>query len=396
MPNIIDANGLQVKSLPEITLDLQTAYRAIYGSSINLGSNTPDGQLIGILAQNISDLLQLMVAINSSFSIDSVFGVLLDQRVAMSGVKRKAGTYTTAWVTVTVSQALNLVGAGPDPLNPIAGAFTVADGAGNQYQLIGNHSFVAAGSANLLFRSVVLGQIQTSDNTIQNIVTTQLGVSDVNNPDTSMDTEGLPEETDPQLKLRRANSFALQAVGPSASIRAALLQVADITDAYVVENNTNATVNTVPAYSCWIIVGGGTAPEIAQAIYAKKGSGSPMKGSVSQNVAQPQGDFFTAKWDVRIGQVLTLRATLNPKIPGTTFDLITDATKLANALIYKLGQHPCIGDIIQALAVIEPNAVLSVVNVSKDAGTTWADIVAPNDAQHYFTVAAVNITLTQG
>ncbi len=45
------------------------------------------------------------------------------------------------------------------------------------------------------------------------------------------------------------------------------------------------------------------------------------------------------------------------------------------------------------MAIIEPRAILSVVNVSTD-GSTWENIVSPSDAQHYFTLSATNIALT--
>lgn len=394
MPNLLDANGLQVKTVDEITTELTDSYKQIYGSDINVGSNSPDGQLIGILAQNVRDVLELLLQVYNSFSIDSAFGTTLDSRVAMSGIQRNAGTYTMAEVDVTVSEALTLLGLDDLLVNPNDTVFTVADDAGNEFQLVATQIFGAAGTATLTFKSSVIGQIQTTANTIQTIVTAQLGVTSVNNPTTASDVEGLPEETDPQLKIRRAASFYLQAVGPADAIRAALLEVDDILDAYVVENNTGAPVSGVPAHSIWVIVNGGLDIEIAQVIYTKKDPGCGMFGANSQIVVRPQGNSFTAYWDDALTQVLTIRATLVPKIPGETFDLPADAIALANALIYKLGQSPNIGDVVVAMQAIEPNAILTTVNVSKDGGGTWEDIVSPDTAQYYFTVNSVDITLT--
>lgn len=394
MPNILDANGLQVTTVPEITASLTAAFQAIYGSDINVGSNSPDGQLIGILAQNIQDVLETLLQVYNSFNPDSAFGTVLDARVAMNGIQRKDGTFTQAQVAVTVSQALTLLGLDAVLSNPNLTAFTVADDAGNQFQLVTTHAFVGAGTTTLTFQSAVIGQIQTTANTIQTVVTSQLGVTSVNNPTTASDIEGLPEETDPQLKIRRAASFYLQAVGPADALRAALLNVSDISDAYVVENDTNGTVNTVPAHSIWVIVNGGTFPEIANVIYTKKAPGCGMKGSNSQIVVRPQGNSFTAQWDAALTQTLTIRATLVPKIPGQTFDLVKDKNALADVLLYKLGQSPNIGDIVVAMQLIEPEAILSVVNVSKDAGVTWENIVSPDTAQKYFVTSPANITLS--
>src|ERR1035437_4247051 len=393
MPNVLDAAGLQVATVPEITANLQAGFQSVYGADINVDSNSPDGQIIGIFAQNSSDILRLLVQVYNSFSPDSAFGVTLDSRVAISGVARKKGTYTLAIVAVTTTQALNLLGAGTDPANPVANAFSVADNAGNQYVLVTSYAFGRATTTSLTFRSLVIGQIQTTPTTIQTIVTTQTGVSGVNNPTVAGDTEGLPEETDPQLKIRRAASYYLQAQGPADSLRAALINTADISDAYVVQNDTSGVVDGVPAYSLWIIVAGGTAAEIAQVIYTKKAPGCPMKGAVTYNVVRPQGNTFTAAWDAAIAQPLYIRATLTPRIAGQTFDVVADGIALAAALIYKLGQSPNIGDVVLAMQTIEPGAILSVVNVSTD-GATWENIVSSSDAQHYFSVIAANVVLS--
>jgi hypothetical protein len=463
MPNILDANGLQVATVPEITLNLQTAWQNIYGSDVNVNANSPDGQVIGIMAQNSSDILQLLVQVYNSFHPDNAFGTTLDARVAMNGIQRKAGSYTEAHVQVTVAAALTLTGQDALLLNPNAVVFAVADNAGNQFQLQQTYAFGAAGTVTLTFVAVNIGPVQTVANTIQTIATPQLNVVSVNNPSFSVSTTGnttvgqpqitgipstagmtagmtladtaanfpvgttvvsvdsstqitvsnnasgttaadpitvatppdvigLPQETDPQLKIRRGNSFELQAVGPTDSIRAALLNLADVADAYIVENDTAGTVGGVPPNSIWIIVNGGTNAEIAQAIYSKKAPGCGMKGSVTQNVTRPQGSPFTAQWDVAVGQPLYIRATLFPRIAGQTFNVTADEIALAAALSYKLGQSPCIGDVVLAMNTIEPQAILSEVSVSKD-NVNFINLVSPTNAYNYFTVSAANITL---
>lgn len=205
---------------------------------------------------------------------------------------------------------------------------------------------------------------------------------------------GVPEENDVQLKVRRAQSFYLQTVGPAQAIQAALLAVAGVSDAYVAENVTSAIASGVPAHGVWIIVNGGAAADIGAAIYAKKGPGCDMAGAQSYVVNLPQGNTFTAKWDVALSENFYVRATLNPRVAGQVFDTTADAAALAAALVYKLGQKPSIGDVILAMATIEPNAVLSTVNVSTD-GATWVDIITPTDFQHYFYLPTANVTLTQ-
>lgn len=392
MPNLLDASGLTVNSTTEIVAALTLAFQSIYGAQINVGPNSPDGELIAILAQAIQDNLQLLVQVYNSFAVDSAFGVILDQRVAMSGITRVQGTFTLAYVLVTATQALTIPGQDVLILNPGASVFTVADTAGNQFQLQTSYSFGGAGSASLIFVATTLGQLQTTPNTIQTIITITPGISTVNNPTTANDVQGIPEETDPQLKIRQANSYFLQAVAPADAIRAALLNIPNCVDAYVAENDTAAPALGVPAHGLWIIVNGGSPSAIGTAIYKKKNPGCALVGAQSYAVTRPQGNTFTSLWDNALVETLYIEGTLYPKIVGQQFDVTADGIALAAALTYKLGQKPTAGDAVIAMATIEPLAVLSNVFVSID-GSTWVQIVTPADFQHYFVVTPARITL---
>ena len=389
MPNSLSPFGLTVDKLNEIIANLTLGMQQIYGTDINVDPNSPDGQLINIFAQAVADLNQLLVDVYNGFAVDSAYGSILDQRVALNGIARRQGTFTTTPVLVTATQALTLPGLDQTTVP----AFTVADNAGNKYQLMTSHTFSGAGSSSLTFQAVVIGQVEVLANTITNIVTATLGISTVNNPTISGTSLGVDEETDAQLKVRHAQSFALASTGPADAVSAALLAIPDVTDAYVVENTKDTTVNTVPPHAIWCIVTGGTAAEIAQAIYAKKGIGCDMKGSQSLTIARPNGTSFTALWDDSIAQNLYIRFTINGFVSGTPFDTTLIATELAAALAYKLGQSPNVGDIVVAMQKIAPNGYLTDIGVSKD-NISFFDVVSPDDPQHYFQVFAANIAVS--
>ena len=394
MPNQLDANGLTVKTVTEIAEDLTAAFQSIYGPDINVEANSPDGQLIAILAQALSDNLQLLAQVYNSFAVESAFGTVLDQRVAMSGVTRSQGSYTTAYVAVTATAAVTLTGQDALIADPGATVFAVSDTAGNQFQLETTYAFGGAGTQTLIFKAVTLGQVQTTPNTIQTIVTVVLGVASVNNPSTASDVEGLPEETDPQLKIKRVKSYFLQAVAPADAIRAALLNaVPNCVDAYVAENDTSAPSLGVPAHGLWVIVNGGAQVDIADAIYKKKNPGCALTGAQSYAVVRPQGDTATMRWDNAVPEDLYVRATLLPRVPGQTFDTVAAAAALADALVYKLGQSPNSGDIAIAMAGIEPLAIVTSAEVSID-GMAWSQIVTPATYQRFFLTDASKITLT--
>jgi len=206
---------------------------------------------------------------------------------------------------------------------------------------------------------------------------------------------GVPEETDTQYKVRAGQSFALASTGPADAIEAALLATADITDAFVVENYTNDTVDTVPAHSIWAIVTGGTDADIGQAIYAKKAPGCGMKGDQSEVITRPNGTTFTAQWDTSIAEPLYIAFGILWR-GAVVLSNDTIITQLAAALSYKLGVNPSVGDIVTAMLQIAPTAVVlfgSNQGVSDD-GVSYGSVAVPTSAQYYFTVAAGNITIT--
>ena len=47
MPNVLNEDGLEVKTKTEIVTALEAGYKTIYGNDINLDSDSPDGQEIG-------------------------------------------------------------------------------------------------------------------------------------------------------------------------------------------------------------------------------------------------------------------------------------------------------------------------------------------------------------
>lgn len=397
MTSTLDQTGLTIEPKAQIIADLIAALQAIYGPDINVDSNSPDGQLINIFAQADEDLLELLLDAYNSMGVDTSYGARLDQLVALNGIARIQGTFTQAQVLVTVTQALTLPGMDQTLVTP----FTVSDGAGNQYQLVVSHVFGGGGSATLTFQSSVIGKVQTVANTITNIITSTLGVSTANNPSVAGDVIGVNEETDAQLKIRHDQSFTLAQTGPSDAMQAALRNIPSVIDALVVENNTGATVGGIPANSIWVIVNKTTIANnfaIGSAIYSKKSPGCGMVfGAEGQILLRPGGlTTFTARWDDALAQPLYIKFSVIWR--GAQQLANSDmATALAAALVYKLGQNPNIGDVVSAIAVIAPTAIVTINSstqgVSSD-NASWQSLVVPLNAQYYYTVVVGNIVIS--
>lgn len=386
MPNQIDNTGLQIKTNTVIIAELTAALQAIYGADINLNSSSPDGQNVNIFAQAVTDLLELIVAVYNSFDIESANGVLLDQRVALNGISRAQGTYTFKPISITVDRALTLTGLDASLNDPAGTGFTVADDAGVQWILAATHAFGAAGTASLSFRAALIGEVDSALNTITNQVTVTTGVTTVNNPLEST-VIGVNEESDARLKIRRIQSFMLQATSNADAVEAAILALSGVTDAIVVEDDT--------AHTLWCIVEGGIAADIAAAIYAKRSAGSGLVGNdESVVITRVNGLTKTIVFDRPEPVNIYIKLTLTPKAGSTSFDADLIKSELTLALTYKLNERATIGDIITAMNTIEPDAIVSAAGISLTT-SGYTDILAPATPQNKFVVGAARIAITQ-
>jgi uncharacterized phage protein gp47/JayE len=392
MPDQLTSAGLQTKTLAEIVAELVAYFQQIYGSDINVDPNSPDGQLINILAQVGIDRREIAKEVYSSFGLDGAFGKALDQRVSLNGVTRIPGTYTYTPVSVTFDRALNLKGL--DGVETPAGdEFTVYDNEGNEFILATSQAIVAPSTNSYQFRAKDIGRVETTLNTITNQRTIVIGVTAVNNPSPPI-VIGQDEETDAALRIRHAKMFKLASTGPADAVRAALLSTPGVFDAYVAENVTDAVANGLDPHSIWCIVDGGTNADVAQAIYSKKAPGCGLNGAVNVNVARPQGNTMTILFDRPTAQNLHFRFTLVPRLPSLDFDNDLIKQKIVETVSYKIAQLSSIGDFVIAMQTIEPDVIVTAPQVSLN-GADWSDYVNPPTFQHRLVLDVARITINE-
>ncbi len=367
MPNLLDATGLQTATRAELVAYFTTKYQEIYGPDINLASNTPDGQMLNIFVQSILDLEDLLVQVYNMFDPDNAVGVVLDQRVAINGIQRQAGTFTVTPVTVVNSGSVNLYGL-DQTIQPV---YTVSDNAGNLWQLQDTQLGLAAGTHSLSFQAAVPGAQLTIPNTITTQVTIVLGVTTVNNP-TTYTTLGVNEEPDAVLKVRRQQSVSLSSQGYLAGLLAALLNVDGVDSAFVYENDTSVTDGDgVPGHTIWVIVSGSaTDADIAQAIYSKRNAGAGMFGDQSYVITQVDSTLFTVYWDASETQQLFIEFTATsldgvtePNIAAIRAGLVTNFAPEVNAEVN-------INQLATLVQEIDPNTLVTDAGFSTGASQT--------------------------
>lgn len=393
MPNAVGPTGITIQTPAEIrdeilngTADYPGMLQIYPGA--NTAANTPDGQQVEIWVQGKTDCLELIQQVATSMDPDQAVGVLLDERCAINGVLRRAGTPTVVAVDVTVTQALNLPGLDSTTTSP----FTVADSVGNSYQLVATHVFSGAGTDTLNFQSTVLGPLTPEANTITVISTITLGVSAVNNPGGAT-TVGTTEESDFSLRIRRQQSVSKPGTGYVASVSGALYNVDGVTDVRVLENDTGSVdSNGLDGHSIWVIVDGtATDIDIANAIYAKRHAGTGQNGGTSIGVLQVDGTYFTIRFDRPTSQPLWISFSLSP-IGSTTVDANYVRSQLLADLSYRIGQPADTTTIVALIRAISSTVSVSAEGVSDD-GATYVSLLDTAAVNNKFTLSAAHIII---
>lgn len=392
----LGSNGIVVPSQQDLTNYYVDGFKSIYGTDINVAPETQDGQYIGIATQVNLDTNDLIVQTYNSFDPDNAIGVVLDQRVAINGIQRQAGTFTVTNISLVLNQSVNLFG-----LDQTAqSVYTVSDAAGNDWQLQTTQLGTGPGSVVFAFQSANPGAISTIPNTITIPVTIVLGVTSINNP-TTYSSLGVNEETDAALKIRRQKSVALPSQGYYNGLLAALENISGVTTAIIHENDTGSVdAFGVPGHSIWVIVGGaGSAAEIAQTIYNERPLGvglynSMDSGANSHVITQADGSFFTVYWDSVIPQNLFIRFTATSLNGVNPPNIAAILSGLPSIFAPGVDEEVNINGLATLVQDIDPNTLVTNAGFSLTSGGSYTVVLTPSFPNEQFAVSSANIIIT--
>lgn len=395
MPTQLGPNGLTIATQAELQAQYETAMRVIYGPDINVAPETPDGQMLNIFTQSVLDLQDLLLEIYNSFDPDLAISRVLDQRVAINGIQRQAGTFSTTEVTLVTTQSVNLFGL-DQSAQPV---YTVSDSAGTRWQLQTTQLGTGPGTVSFLFQAVLPGATTTIPNTITVPVSIVLGVQSVNNP-TTLTTLGVNEETDGALRVRRQQSVALPSQGFYQSMLAALKNIPGVTYAAIHENTTDGTDSVgVPGHTIWVIVAGsGSNPAIANAIYEDRSAGCGIynngsTGAVSFTITQADGTPFTLKWNVVVLEDLYARFTatsldgINP--PNITAILAQLPTLLTPGPSAQVN----VNELATLVQDIDPNTLVTSPGFSLSPSGSFTNTLSPTFPNLQFVLTPATIII---
>ncbi|WP_337056158.1 baseplate J/gp47 family protein [Pseudomonas sp. USHLN015] len=269
--------GYVGERLDSILADLDQGFRAIYGNDIDLAPDSPDGQMLGLIAQIRADLEELGEVTYRALDPDHASGAWLEQRVAYAGLTRRQARYSYLRGAALTGRAGALIPAGS----------VLRDINRGRWLLVADTTLGADGSARADLRSELLGAFNLPANSALAIETLVLGWDTT----TSLAAAevGAEEETDPELRARFYRSRARPAQNSLDGLVAALLQLADVRQVVGLENTgSTPDADGVPGHSLNLIVDGGEEQAIAQAIFLRKPAGTGLMGQQSRTVVDGQ------------------------------------------------------------------------------------------------------------
>ncbi|KVV49736.1 hypothetical protein WK90_01490 [Burkholderia cepacia] len=295
----IDANGITAPTYAEAFAFLQDQFRSIYGADTYLEPDSQDGQLLGVFAKAISDVNSVAIAIYRSFSPATAQGDALSSNVKINGIARKVASYSSADL-VLIGQAGKTITNG-----------AAKDANGVQWMLPATVTIPPSGTITVTATCATIGDVSARAGTINQIATPALGWQSVTNPADA--AEGAPVEKDPVLRQRQTVSTALPSLTVLDGIIGAVANMPGVTRYVAYENDTSATdANGIPSHSISLVVEGGDATAIANAIAAKKTPGAGTFGTTSIVVADIYGRPITISFfrptGAPIGATVTIKA----------------------------------------------------------------------------------------
>lgn len=261
--------GIVIDDFATINARLIEKFKQIYGNDVNLDSDTPDGQLLGLFSQELSNIHQAVSFIVQMLDPYQAVGQWLDQRALYAGILRNNASYS--YIDEVIFSGT--------PKTTIPLSSVIIDANKNRWVVTEQAILNDLGSARVKVRSKELGDFKINTGDKFTLSTIIIGVNEITANTASYG--GADEESDFQLLKRFMLSHSINNYDDKSGIKAALFNVTGVTKCEVYENYTDTTDDKgVPAHSFNAVVFGGDDKDIAEVITKKKIGGCGTFGQI--------------------------------------------------------------------------------------------------------------------
>ncbi len=280
------STGIVLPTDVEILAGAQADIDAAFGGGVNPALNTPQGQLASSESAIVADKNSAIAYILNQIDPRYATGRFQDAIGQIYYMTRKAATSTVVICTI---------GGVPGTYIP-AGALAL-DTSQNVYQLLGAVNIGSGGTVSAEFANLATGPIACAAGTLTQIYQAVPGWDTITNPADGI--LGTDVESAQAFELRRQNSVAANSHGTTDAIFAAVSAVSGVLDCFVIDNPSGNTVDygstsyPLAPHSIFVAVVGGTAADIAQAIWQYKDGGCNYNTAAGNGTVQTETVYDT-------------------------------------------------------------------------------------------------------
>lgn len=327
----VTAEGFTKKTVEEIKQEIQDDQLSNVSPTLNQASNQPLGQMNAATSKKAAEIWELAEVAYNAFDRDAAEGRALDNLGTLTGTPREVAKKSKVTCTVNVNASFSQ-GAG----------LMMANVTGQPDRKFVNQDTVASvggGNVTAVFEAVDYGPVPANAGTLTAITNPVTGWNSITNPTDAV--LGSLVETDTSYRQRQIDELTAPGSSTCDAIRADLLKVTGVQQAFVFENVTLFTDSDgVPgkAIECVIYDGAGVDAndnEIAQAIWDSKPSGAETYGTTTATAIDSTGTSRTVMFSraAIIPVYVKLTLTTDSRFyPTNGDDLVQDAVAtLGNA-----------------------------------------------------------------
>lgn len=251
-------------------------FRGIYGVDVYIDPDSQDGQMLAIFASAVDAANASTLQVYNAFSPSTARGTGLSSVVKINGLRRRTPTFSTVDLVITGQAGTTI----------IDGIAQSSDG--TQWLLPASVVIPPDGDITVTATAKEVGAFTALPGDIETIGTPTRGWQEVTNPGPA--APGAAVETDAELRRRQTVSTALPSRTVFEGTIGAVASILGVTRYRGYENDTGSTDGDgLPAHSISLVVQGGDATEIAQAIADKKGPGAATYGTTSVDITDEFG-----------------------------------------------------------------------------------------------------------
>lgn len=367
--------GMEVAEFVDVRDAIIKRYKEVYGSDIDLSTASADGVFVNDMALIINNILQVMKSLYSNLNVDTASGIYLDALCRLANVNRMGATKSTASIIITslLTTGDPVTFGDTDENGNVTNQITFVDKSGTEWVSDVSVTLGPGESAEVKVTCTESGPIDAPAGWIaQTLLVMNLKVEQIEDA-----VRGSNEESDTELRQRRAQSSGANGISVLESLVGALLEVTGIDDVSIYNNNTleNATAKdgtTIAPHNMYIIVRQQNGLNIADAtigdlIYTKLTPGIKTTASTatSTNGTAKSYEFILQMLGVTINylnqfvywkKAVAIKPTITAKIKPTQYFTENEFAMIAQE-VYNYANNIKLGDSIDAdqifIAILE-------------------------------------------